>query len=74
MALKIAQKIFYARLISLDCCFDSDDNWRMIEVNLFSGSICFAQEHGALFFDEYTDEVRDYCLKNHWTLIKKPNS
>jgi hypothetical protein len=72
MVLKIAGKIFYARLMSLDCCYDSEENWRMIEINLFSGSICFAQEHGALYFDEFTDEVRDYCLKNHWTLVNKP--
>ncbi|MBN2275454.1 MAG: hypothetical protein JXK95_14055 [Bacteroidales bacterium] len=69
MALKIAGRIFYARLISLDCCYDTDENWRMIEVNLFSGSICFAQQHGALYFDEFTDEVRDYCIKNHWALV-----
>ena len=70
MVLKIAGKIFYARLMSFDCCYDSDENWRMIEINLFSGTICFAQEHGALYFDEFTDEVHDYCIKNHWTLVK----
>lgn len=69
MVLKIAGKIFYARLMSFDCCFDSEENWKMIEINLFSGTIYFAQNHGALYFDEFTDEVRDYCIKNHWTLV-----
>lgn len=68
VALKIAQKVFYARLICLDLCYDSEEKWRMIEVNINGATIRFAQYHGALFFDEFTDEVHDYCLKNHWAL------
>lgn len=67
-ALKIASKIFYARLICLDLCYDSERKWRMIEVNINGSTIRFAQYHGSLFFGEYTDEVYYYCLNNHWTL------
>lgn len=68
LSLDIAQKIFYTRLISLDLCYDVDKRWRMIEVNIFGSTIRFAQYHGALFFDEFTDEVFEHCLHNHWAL------
>jgi hypothetical protein len=68
ISLNIAHKIFYARIIGLDLCYDSENRWRMIEINLFATTIRFAQYHGALFFSEFTDEVYDYCLRNHWTL------
>jgi|WetSurSiteA1Bulk_404760.scaffolds.fasta_scaffold01495_2 hypothetical protein len=68
VSLKVAHKIFYARLIGLDLCYDREGNWRMIEVNNFSGTIRFAQYHGALFFGEFSDEVYNYCKSNHWAL------
>lgn len=68
-SLAIAHKLFYARIICLDLCFDVNERWRAIEVNSGKGTtIRFAQYHGALFFDEFTEEVYDYCLKNHWAL------
>lgn len=67
-SLEIAKKIFYARLICLDLCYDIERRWRIIEVNINGGTIRFAQYHGALFFDKFTDEVYDYCQRNHWTL------
>ena len=67
-SLKIAGKIFYSRLISLDLCYDSEEEWRAIEVNINWTTIRFAQYHGKKFFGEFTSEVIGYCLKNHWTL------
>lgn len=67
-SLRIANKIFYARLICLDLCYDIDQRWRIIEININWATIRFAQYHGALFFGEFTDEVRNYCLMNHWAL------
>jgi hypothetical protein len=67
-ALEVAGKIFYARIICLDMCYDANGRWRMIEVNLSSTTLMFAQYHGVPFFDEFTDEVREHCIKNHWTL------
>lgn len=69
LALSIANKVFYARLLCLDLCYDEDGRWRLIEVNDINGAtIRFAQYHGALFFDEFSDEVYHYCVKNHWSL------
>ncbi|TFH23082.1 MAG: hypothetical protein E4H10_12685 [Bacteroidia bacterium] len=68
ISLQVAGKILYARIICLDLCYDSEGRWRMIEVNINGTTLMFAQFHGVPFFDEYTDEVREYCLRNHWTL------
>lgn len=66
-AVAIANKLFYARLASLDLCYDKDENWRAIEVNITNTTLShFAQHHGVEFFGEFTDEVHEYCLKNHW--------
>jgi len=67
-AIQVASKVFYARLVCLDLCYDSNGNWRLIEVNLNSSSIRLIQYHGALFFGDFTDEVHEYCLNNHWAL------
>jgi hypothetical protein len=67
-ALQVASRILYARVICLDMCYDAEGRWRMIEVNLSGTTLMFAHYHGVPFFDQYTDEVRDYCIKNHWAL------
>jgi len=67
-SISIAQRCFFARLVALDLCYDANGRWRMIEVNINGSTIRFAQYHGTLFFDEFTDEVYEYCLQNHWSL------
>ena len=67
-AIEIARKILYARVLCLDLCYDSEGRWRVIELNIFGATIRFAQYHGEPFFGEFTDEVFDYCLRNHWAL------
>lgn len=70
VSLQVASKIFYARIICLDMCYDSEGRWRLIEVNINSSSLLTAQYFGYHFFDKFTDEIREYCIKNHWTLSK----
>jgi len=68
-ALGIANKVFYARIIALDVCYDSESCWRAIEVNINDTTISFlGQYHGTTLFGDFTDEVHEYCLKNHWAL------
>jgi len=64
----ICEKIPYVRIVGVDALYDSNQQWRMIEVNLFSTSIRLAQYHGYPFFGDFTDEVVEYCKKNHWAL------
>ncbi|MFC4871571.1 sugar-transfer associated ATP-grasp domain-containing protein [Negadavirga shengliensis] len=59
VALKVARKIFYTRVIGLDMCYDADGKWRVIEVNTQAQSIRFAQYAGIPFFGNYTDEVKN---------------
>jgi hypothetical protein len=68
ISVSIAHKIFYARLVGLDMCYDSESRWRMIEINAFEGTIRAAQYYGNLFFGEFSDEVYNYCRINHWAL------
>jgi len=68
-SLTIASKLFYTRLACLDICYDYGGNWKVIEVNISSPTLSyFAQHHGVEFFGEFTDEVYEYCLSDHWAL------
>jgi hypothetical protein len=66
---RVAHKIFYARILSLDACYDMDGKWRIVEANVLGQhTIKFAQNAGQPFFREFTDEVVEYCKVNHWAL------
>jgi len=66
---KVASRIFYARVLGLDACYDRSGNWRMVEANVVGQhTIKFIQNAGFLFFGEFTDEVVAYCKTNHWAL------
>ncbi len=72
LAKRITHKIFYARIVSLDACYDENNNWRIIEANVLGHhTIRFAQYSGEPFFNEFTDEVVAYCLERHWALEMK---
>jgi hypothetical protein len=68
-SLNIVNRVFYARLVCLDVCLDPQSRWRAIEVNIGDTTIGFlGQHHGVAMFGDFTDEVFEYCLKNHWAL------
>lgn len=69
LALKVAKKVFFTRIIGLDVCYDKSGNWRVIEVNTKGHTIRFSQYGGQPFFGEFTDEVIAYCEQKHWALI-----
>lgn len=65
---KVAHRIFYARILSLDACYDIKSRWRIVEANVLGQhTIKFAQNAGQPFFREFTDEVVEYCINYHWT-------
>jgi len=71
LARKVTSRIFYAHIVSLDACYDADNNWRIIEANVLGQhTIRFAQYSGQPFFNRFTDEVVSYCKENHWALTK----
>lgn len=71
-SINLSEKIFYARLISLDYCLDIYEKWRPIEINLFGHTIRFSQYAGQPFFGRFTEEVLKYCTENHWIQKKLP--
>ncbi len=69
---EVTHRIFYARIVSLDACYDVNNNWRIIEANVLGQhTIRFSQYSGKPFFKEFTDEVIGYCLERHWALEMK---
>ncbi len=67
-AVSLCDRIPFARIVGFDFLYDADQRWRPLEVNLFGGTIRFAQYHGRPFFGRFTDEVLDYCLKHRRNL------
>lgn len=65
---QVAGRVYFARLVSLDLCYDCSGKWRPIEINLGGQTIRFAQYAGQPFFGDLTEEVIEYCIKNHWAL------
>jgi hypothetical protein len=66
---KVASRIFYARILGLDACYDASGNWRMVEANVVGQhTIKFVQNAGFPFFGKFTDEVVEYCKKHHWAI------
>lgn len=70
VSLELARKVLYTRIICLDMCYDDQGRWRAVELNINGTTLMFAQFHGVPFFNQFTDEVRDYCIKHHWALKK----
>lgn len=62
-AVSLCNRIPFARIVGFDFLYDMNQQWRPLEVNLFGGTIRFAQYHGKPFFGRFTDEVVDYSLK-----------
>jgi hypothetical protein len=69
LALTVAHKVFFARIMGLDMCYDINSKWKVIEMNLFGGTIRASQYFGYEFFGNFSDEVFNYCKNNHWTLV-----
>lgn len=68
ISLAVGNQVLYGRLFSLDLCLDETGVWRVIEINMHGQTIRFAQYAGRAFFGDYTEEVVDYCLREHWAL------
>lgn len=68
LAEKIASQVYFTRIVGLDLCYDTDGNWKVIEVNTKGHTIRFSQYGGQPFFGEFTDEVISHCRQNHWAL------
>ena len=61
VAIKAAERIPYAHVISLDLAMDDKGKWKLIEVNLWHQTIRFAQYAGKSFFGDHTGEIVRHC-------------
>ena len=68
LALAIAGKVFFSHIVGLDMCCDTNNQWRVIELNTKGHTIRFSQYGGSPFFGEFTSEVIEFCKNNHWSL------
>lgn len=64
IALDIAAKYHYHRVLGFDFCLDVNGNVRLLEINCKNLEINFIQMNNGPLFDEYTGEVIDFC-KQH---------
>ena len=70
-AVLIMSKLHFARLISFDFCLDQKGDWKLIEINVDYQTIRFSQWSGKPFFQDFTDEVLNFVIQNHWALNYK---
>lgn len=68
LSLKIGSEVFFTRIFALDACYDRTGKWRIIELNTYGQSIRFSQYGGQPFFGDFTNEVIEFTLNNHWAL------
>jgi len=61
LAKKIANNIYYARLLALDFTVNSDGDPLLLEINCWRNAIHQYQMHNGGLFKEFTKEILDYC-------------
>jgi hypothetical protein len=66
----VAQDVPHHRLLALDVVMTSDGSLKLIEFNINSLSTWLFQFTVSSAFEEYTDEIIDYCKKNKHKIEK----
>jgi len=69
IACKIAPKHKYSRLLGFDFCVDINNQIKIIEINNVNNEINFYQMNNGSLFQEYTDEIINYCTKNQKSFV-----
>ena len=64
VAIKIAEKFPYARLLGLDFCVDEEGRIKLIEVNSVNNEINFYQMCNGPLFSSFTKEIISYAGSN----------
>jgi hypothetical protein len=61
LANKVANNIYYARLLALDFTVNSNGDPLLLEMNCYHNGIHQHQMHNGGLFNEFTKEILDYC-------------
>ncbi len=64
MAINIASKVFYGRILAQDFTIDETGKPLLLEVNCWGNGISQYQMQNGSVFKEFTGEVLDYCVQN----------
>ena len=69
LAIKIAGRFPFQRLLGFDFCLDRDGNVRLLEINCKNLEINFLQMNNGPLFGKYTDEIIAFCKVNIKSLV-----
>jgi hypothetical protein len=61
LAIKLTPLFLYNHLVAFDFCMDKDSNIRLLEVNLQNIEINFLQMNNGPLFNNFTDEIVEFC-------------
>lgn len=64
MAEKIADQVYYARLLAIDFTVDNHGNPLLLEINSHGNGTCQYQMNNGPLFQEFTREILDFCAQN----------
>jgi len=67
MAISIASKNHYCRLLGIDLCVDINKNVRLIEVNNSNNEINFYQMNNGSLFGDFSSEIINWSIKSKKT-------
>jgi len=71
LAKKIANAIYYGRILAIDFTVNTNGDPLMLEVNCKSNSIHQYQMHNGGLFKDFTKEILDYCQNYHPRFIAR---
>lgn len=63
IAIEVAEKYKYHRLLGFDFTIDSENNIKLIEVNNKNNEINFYQMNNGPLFGKFSDEILEHCLR-----------
>jgi hypothetical protein len=62
IALQIAKRVYYGRLLAMDFTVDTNGNPLLLEINCHGNGICQYQMNNSSLLKEFTSEVLEYCI------------
>ena len=69
IAVRIASKYYYHRLLGFDFCLGSNNKVRLFEINCKNIETNFLQMNNGPLFGDFTREIIDFCSKNRRSVV-----
>ena len=68
IAIYIAERMLYTRLLGIDISYDKNEKIRIIEINVKNIEINFLQMNNGPLFQSEVNEIIQYCRRNYKTI------